>query len=111
MGVGPYVEHGRSFDLFITDGHIEFLMERCEPINFRKISMSAERFKHRISACLRKMHRLHLLHKDIKPDNIMYSPYWRDYVLVDFGISKAVAEELGRQTLTYREGTKRFMSL
>jgi serine/threonine protein kinase len=52
-----------------------------------------------------------LIHKDIKPDNIMYSPYHKDYVLLDYGISCSIAEDIGQKTLTYREGTKKYMSL
>jgi len=40
---------------------------------------------------MRVMHRHHLIHKDIKPDNVLYSVESHRLVLCDFGISTAVA--------------------
>jgi serine/threonine protein kinase len=36
------------------------------------------------------MHKLKIIHKDIKPDNILYSTSVGDYVISDFGISQTV---------------------
>lgn len=111
LGIGPYVSHGENFDLICYNDCVEFLMERCQPMNLRRLATSAGKLKQRLDFCVRMMHKLHLLHKDIKPDNIMFSHYWNDYVLVDFGISAAVEEDLGKCTLAYREGTRKYMSL
>ena len=40
----------------------------------------------------------------------MFSPSCGDLVLIDFGISCAVKEKPGCRSLTYKEGTLRFMS-
>lgn len=37
------------------------------------------------------LHRQHLCHRDIKPDNIIFDPRRKRWVLVDFGIAKAVS--------------------
>lgn len=60
--------------------------------------------------CLRVLHKLKLVHKDIKPVNIMFSETYKDYVLLDFGLAHVVREELGNKTLTHQEGTKKYMS-
>ena len=39
----------------------------------------------------------------------MFSPSNGDLVLIDFGISYAIREQLGRRSLVYKEGTLRFM--
>ena len=38
------------------------------------------------------MHHLHLMHIDIKNENILYSPSLNKLVFIDFGLSKFVAE-------------------
>lgn len=44
------------------------------------------------------MHRLHLVHQDIKPENIMYSPSHKRMVFIDFGLSTFINEEIGEKT-------------
>lgn len=109
LKVGPYIEFGRAFDLVCFDDCVEFYMERCQFVNLRKLP-SMSNFKERLDFCVQSLHRLQIIHKDIKPDNIMFSKAWNDYVLVDFGISEAVFEKPGERTLTYCEGTKKYMS-
>lgn len=60
--------------------------------------------------CLRVMHSLRLVHKDVKPSNILFSPSVGDFVLLDFGVSTYVFEELGLMTFAFREGTRKYMS-
>lgn len=56
------------------------------------------------------MHTFGLIHKDIKPSNIAYSRLIGDLVLLDFGVTSPIREQIGEKTLTHREGTLRFMS-
>jgi serine/threonine protein kinase len=41
------------------------------------------------------LHHFHIVHVDIKPDNIMYSSKKRKLVFIDFGFSKIVEEDIG----------------
>jgi serine/threonine protein kinase len=56
------------------------------------------------------MHEFRLIHKDIKPHNILFSRKLNDFVFCDFGISITVAEPIGFMTNCYREGTEHYMS-
>jgi serine/threonine protein kinase len=44
---------------------------------------------------MRMMHLLQIIHKDIKPSNILYSQYYNKLVLCDFGISHVIKNKLG----------------
>ena len=54
---------------------------------------------------LHKMHSFHFIHLDIKPQNILYSNFRKDFVFIDFGYSEMVKEKLGFKTLTNFAGT------
>jgi serine/threonine protein kinase len=52
---------------------------------------------------LRRNHIFHLLHIDIKNENSGYSPQLKKFVLIDYGLSEIVREEIGqRSSITYR---------
>ena len=51
------------------------------------------------------MRQIHLIHGDIKIENLMYSRGWRKYVLIDFGLSKFLKEKPNEKTETYFQGT------
>ena len=36
------------------------------------------------------MHKFKIIHKDIKPANMLYSNKYKKYVLTDFGLSHAI---------------------
>ena len=39
---------------------------------------------------LRTIHQINMIHSDIKPDNISYSPFFEKWVFLDFGMSQIV---------------------
>lgn len=64
----------------------------------------------RMLYCLRVLHSFGIIHKDVKPSNMVYSPALQNFVFIDFGISMWVKERPGEQTKTFREGTFQYMS-
>lgn len=56
------------------------------------------------------MHSFGIIHKDIKPSNVAYSPSLKNFVFIDFGVSECVKERPGDQTVAFREGTYTYMS-
>ena len=56
------------------------------------------------------MHSLQIIHGDIKPENVMFSPSLQKYVFVDFGLSRILAQKRGQTTFTHYFGTPPFSS-
>lgn len=59
---------------------------------------------------LKIMHFLKIIHGDIKPSNIMWSPIYNKNIFIDFGLSKIIQENVGEMTLTNFFGTFAFCS-
>ena len=51
------------------------------------------------------MRQIHLVHADIKPQNIVYSRGLRKFVLIDFGLAIFIKEQVKEKTETYFRGT------
>lgn len=56
------------------------------------------------------MHFFHIVHLDIKPANMMFSPFYKKMVFIDFGLSRFVQEEVGFKSLTGFEGSLSYCS-
>jgi len=56
------------------------------------------------------MHQYNILHQDIKPENVMFSPFYNKPVLIDFGLSRIINEKLGQLTMTSFVGSLNFCS-
>ncbi len=59
---------------------------------------------------LATLHKHKIIHLDINPFNIMYSPYHKKNVFIDFGLSKVIEENCGFKTLTAFNGTPKYVS-
>jgi len=70
------------------------LIETESPLDTKRIISIAEQ----VTSAMEKVHRLKILHRDLKPDNIflIHKDENRDFVkLMDFGIAKIIGDEEG----------------
>ena len=56
------------------------------------------------------MHKMKMVHLDIKPENIMRSPAYNKLVFIDFGLSDFIQESQGEKTLTKFVGSANYCS-
>jgi serine/threonine protein kinase len=85
LKVGPQLSNLFGFDIVVFKDCAEFCMEQCRPIyEFSAAMMWALKLK------LRSLHCLNIVHLDIKPDNISFSPFLNEPILLDFGLSDVV---------------------
>ena len=56
------------------------------------------------------LHKFHIVHQDIKPENIMYSPHFDRPVFIDFGLSTIISENIGTKSETYYVGSINYWS-
>lgn len=108
LGIGPAVETRISFDLVVYDNAIQFHLERCLPFFMKRDQIW--RFQSDLVDNLAALHYFQIIHKDIKPDNILWSNQYGRFVFCDFGISHYVGQQPGEPSETSYEGTYRFMS-
>jgi serine/threonine protein kinase len=57
---------------------------------------------------LRIMHHFHMIHHDIKPENIAFSPHFNKWVFIDYGLSTVIEEKLGDKSMVKFLGTYQF---
>lgn len=102
---GPYLSPIFGFDIVAYDDSVMFCMEKCTVLDHIDHEVVNE-----LKRSLKIMHRFHLIHYDINPNNIMFSPHFKKPIFIDFGFSSSVAEVPGMKTLTIYRGTPAFSS-
>ena len=100
---GPALVNIFGFDILIFRDEICFSMEYCE-MEYFEINWSALQEK------LHLLHRLHFVHLDIKPENLGFSTRNNSLILIDFGLSKMIAEEIGTPSVSSFVGSMNFCS-
>lgn len=69
LGVGPKLNNMFGFDLVVYDECIEFCMEECTLFD-----TITERQSEDLTRKMQILHELQIVHLDIKPQNILFSP-------------------------------------
>jgi serine/threonine protein kinase len=64
---------------------MEFSMECCREVVTYNPQMETDLLR-----ALAKLHQNHIVHFDIKPENICFSPSLNKYVFIDFGLSEVI---------------------
>ena len=80
-------------------------MEFCEMNNYI-INEALELLKNK----LQLLHAFNIVHLDIKPENIAYSPAYNEYVFIDFGLSRIIKETRGQKTISSFSGSFNYCS-
>ena len=104
---GPYLKPIFGYHIIYFKNSFWFAMEFCET------EFSQEKKKTLKSDLLENlliMHNFGIVHRDIKEDNIAWSPHFQKWVFIDFGFSKFVKESFGKKSLTGYAGTYQYMS-
>lgn len=101
LRIGPQVMRKMGFDLVIYANTVEFCLEQC---TFAHL----EHLERDLPSSLQMMHQMRIVHGDIKPENIMWSPQFQKNVFLDFGLSRLLKETMGSKTVTTFSGTYRF---
>jgi serine/threonine protein kinase len=101
FGIGPQMELSIPVDLVVYNNAIVFHMEECHP--FWKMFLQNKDIKsvrENIIRCIKILHNLQIVHKDIKPENFVWSTSQKKYVFCDFTLSHYVIERKTESTLT-----------
>lgn len=106
LRIGPRVETKIPFDLVCYQDRVQFHLELCEPVASLNSLQEENLIKN-----MAVLHHYHLVHKDIKPCNTLWSPIYQKVVLTDFGLAAYVEEVAGEKSLTGSEGSVGYMSL
>lgn len=114
LGIGPRVLFS-SFDLVCFNNCMEFAMELCQrpasnPRFLSQNGLGLESLQQQLLENLKTLHSLKIVHKDIKPENILFSDSLARFVFADFGVSHAVAEGPAERSRTNFAGTVEYCS-
>ncbi len=110
LGTGPLIPAGENADLVCYSDCIEFMMELCTiPESMHFLSEMGNIYE--LKRSLLRMHKLHLVHKDIKPENILFSETRNKYIYVDFGMTAFIKESFTQRSLSQYEGTLKYSSV
>lgn len=88
MKIGPFVKNFLGVDIFIYENCVEFPMEMGDSLdNVENIeNLEQDLFKN-----IAIMHGVQMVHMDIKPENICFSPHFKKFVFIDFGFSRLIS--------------------
>lgn len=106
------------YDVAFSDGKFEIYFQFIEGQNLKKLieqngpaQLSAARtWFHQIASALEHAHKLGIIHRDVKPENIVITPDMETAYLVDFGIALSGDEAKRLTGSDYVIGSPGYMS-
>jgi serine/threonine protein kinase len=108
--IGPAVETSIPFDIVVYDDAMQFHLEKCESVSNSLLLKHGQQFERDLKECLRVLHSVGIVHRDIKSNNILWSARLNRFVLCDFGLSDIITEHIGEKSMTKYCGTLGYMS-
>ncbi len=63
-----------------------------------------------VDACIFAVHKHHIAHRDIKPDNVLLCKSSRTYKIADLGVAHFFDDDVTSDRLTKTEGTPPFFA-
>lgn len=103
LKVGPALRNIFGFDLLVFRDEVCFGMQYCEMMYF---DVDWDGLQRKLSL----LHRFHIVHMDIKPENLGFSTDNNSFIFIDFGLSKIIGEEIGVRSWTSFTGSMDFCS-
>ncbi len=87
LNVGIRLYDIDGFDIICYRDSFEFRMERCLPYAEAFLNNLGKNYEKDLRECLNRLHDHQIVHKDIKPANLLYCPSKNKFVFVDYGVS------------------------
>ncbi len=73
-------------------------------------NLNSKVFEKDLTENLKIMHYFKIVHLDIKPENIAYSPTFEKWIFLDFGLSEIIPQKIGEMSFVIFKGTYFFSS-
>jgi len=106
LRVGPELTTGLRFDAYCFTDYFCFGMEMCENYLYSgKTTIQKD-----LMLNLKLLHSYHIVHFDIKPDNIAFSNKWAKFVFIDFGLTDCIQEDIGSLKMMSFRGSLEYCS-
>jgi hypothetical protein len=67
LEIGPAIETSIPFDIVVSTDAVQFHLEKCEKYSNKLLRKHGRQFERDLKECLRVLHRIGIVHRDIKP--------------------------------------------
>lgn len=104
----------KIYDALETNNHVNLLLELVSGTSLSKIFRAkpfpmpeAKNIIYQMATTLNYLHKLHISHRDIKLENVLYMPGTKQIKLIDFGFSTLFNKEIKKKMFC---GTPSYMA-